>query len=126
MKSWKRIRLRTKRRKMRNRNRVRGDAARPRLTVYRSNRHIYAQIIDDVKGETLAASSSLLLERGGKLSARHPGNREAAKEVGLDLAARASEGAGGISEVRFDRGAYKYHGRVMALAEGAREGGLVF
>jgi len=107
---------------MRVRSRVRGTPERPRLSVFRSNRFIYAQVIDDQSGQTLAASSSLDLVRGGKLSAKYPGNREAAKEVGLDVAAKAKEN--GVKRVSFDRGPYKYHGRVQALAEGVREGGL--
>jgi large subunit ribosomal protein L18 len=124
MKQHKKIQLRTRRRAMRIRKKVRGDESRPRLSVFRSNRHIYAQLVDDVTGRTLASSSSLDLTRGGKLSAGYPGNRDAAKQVGLDIAERAK--AAGIESVRMDRGPYKFHGRVMALAEGAREGGLVF
>jgi large subunit ribosomal protein L18 len=124
MKTWKKIANRTERRTQRVRGRVRGTQERPRLTVFRSNRYIYAQLVDDVAGRTLAASSSLALTKEGKLSAKYPGNRDAAKEVGLDLAGRAKDQ--GVSTVCFDRGAYKYHGRLKALAEGAREGGLVF
>lgn len=124
MKKWKKIRERTRRRTYRSRKRVRGEPDRPRLCVFRSNRYIYGQIIDDTAGRTLAASSSLILSRAGKLEEKLAGNREGAKQVGLDLAARA--GDLGIKEVRLDRGPYKYHGRIQALAEGAREGGLVF
>jgi large subunit ribosomal protein L18 len=92
--------------------------------VFRSNRYLYAQIIDDSTGQTLAASSSLKLVQTGALAASYPANREAAKEVGLDIAAQAKEK--GVEIVCFDRGSYKYHGRVLALAEGAREGGLKF
>ena len=109
---------------MRTRTRVRGTAERPRLTVFRSNRFIYAQVIDDEAGRTLACSSSLDIARAGNLTAKYAGNRDAAKEVGLDVAAKAKES--GVSVVCFDRGSYKYHGRVQALAEGAREGGLSF
>ena len=124
MKSWKRIQARTRRRKLRVRNQVRGTTDRPRLSVFRSSRYIYGQIIDDVSGCTLVATSSLALARAGQLSASYAGNRDAAKEVGLDLAAKAKERE--ITQIRFDRGPYKFHGRVQALAEGAREGGLVF
>jgi large subunit ribosomal protein L18 len=109
---------------MRVRKRVRGEPERPRLSVFRSNRFIYAQIIDDAGGRTLFSSSSLLMRRKGELEAKSPGNREAAREVGLELARRAKEH--GVERVRFDRGPYKYHGRVRALADGAREGGLEF
>ncbi len=124
MKYARKIRARTRRRKFRIRNRVRGTAERPRLSVFRSHRYIYGQLIDDIGGRTLAASSSLALAHAGKVAAGRTGNRDAAKQVGLDLAARAQEQD--IKAVRFDRGPYKYHGRVQALAEGAREGGLVF
>jgi large subunit ribosomal protein L18 len=123
MKSWKRIQERTRRRRFRNRNRVRGTSDRPRLSVFRSNKFIYAQIIDDEAGKTLAQSSSRDLAAGGKLGETSPGNRDAAKQVGLTIAGLAKDQ--GIEAVRFDRGPYKYHGRVQALAEGAREGGLV-
>jgi large subunit ribosomal protein L18 len=124
MKSWKKVKERKRRRAMRVRRRVRGTAEQPRLSVFRSNRYVYAQIIDDASGRTLAASSSLVLARNGALADGHAGNRDAAKAVGLDLAAKAKES--GVARVCFDRGPYKYHGRVLALAEGAREGGLVF
>lgn len=99
------------RRRARVRRKIRGTPERPRLSVYRSNKHIYAQLIDDVKGETLVAAS------GGAGIA-------AAGEVGKILAGKAL--GLGIEKVVFDRGGYKYHGRVKALAEGAREGGLEF
>ncbi len=124
MKKWKKTAERTRRRRMRNRKKVRGTPDRPRLSVFRSSRYIYAQIIDDLHGETLAASSSLMLERAKGLSAKCGGNCDAAREVGLDIAAKAKEK--GLTEVRLDRGPYKYHGRVKALSDGAREGGLVF
>ncbi len=101
------------RRHLRVRKRVTGSAERPRLAVYRSNRHIYAQLIDDRAGQTLASATDLGLI--GQKS-------ELAKQVGKTLAARA-KGAG-IDRVVFDRGGRLYHGRVRALAEGAREGGL--
>lgn len=93
---------------------------RLRLAVYRSLNHIYAQIIDDVGGKTLAAASSL--DKSIKL--KNGGNKEAAQKVGLELAKKAVKL--GIAEVAFDRGSYAYHGRVRMLAEGAREGGLKF
>lgn len=105
-------------RHVRIRKRVEGTAARPRLAVFRSLKHIHAQLIDDTTGTTLAAASSV--EKG--LSAK--GNAEGAKAVGQALAERAK--AKGITSVVFDRGGFRYHGRVAALAEGARDGGLEF
>jgi large subunit ribosomal protein L18 len=101
------------------RGKISGTAERPRLAVYRSNANIYAQIIDDVNGVTLAAASSTEKGFDGIGS-----NKEAAKKVGQTVAERAK--AKGIEEVVFDRGGYVYTGRVQALAEGAREGGLKF
>ena len=101
------------------RAKISGTAARPRLNVFRSNANIYAQIIDDVNGVTLVSANTLEKEFEGAT-----GNAEAAKKVGLVLAERAK--AKGIEAVVFDRGGYIYHGRVAALAEGAREGGLKF
>ena len=96
--------------------------SRPRLSIFRSSKHIYAQVIDDVKGLTLAAASSMekTLRDGGKTGA----NIDAAKAVGKLVAERATEK--GIKEVVFDRGRFLYHGRVKALADAAREGGLSF
>jgi large subunit ribosomal protein L18 len=124
MKKWKKITHRTRRRSLRVRSKVKGGSDRPRLSVFRSNRYIYAQIIDDESGRTLATSSSFLLAKAGELTAKCPGNRDAAKQVGMDIASRAK--SNGVTRVCFDRGPYKYHGRVQALAEGAREGGLEF
>ena len=95
---------------------------RPRLSVFRSSKHIYAQVIDDLKGETIASASSLekTLREGGATGA----NVDAAKAVGKLVAERAVKH--GIKEVVFDRGAYLYHGRIKALADAAREGGLSF
>ncbi|MBP1543303.1 MAG: 50S ribosomal protein L18 [Oscillospiraceae bacterium] len=107
------------RRHKRVRAKINGTAECPRLNVFRSSQHIYAQIIDDVKGVTLAAASST--EKGFE---GFGGNVEAAKKVGLMIAEKAK--AAGITDVVFDRGGYVYHGRVAALAEGAREGGLNF
>ena len=107
------------RRHTRVRGKITGTVQRPRLNVYRSLNHIYAQIIDDVKGVTLVAASSVEKDFG-----MAGGNKEAAKKVGELIAKRAAEK--GITEVVFDRGGYVYHGRVKELAEGAREGGLKF
>ena len=101
------------------RAKVFGTPERPRLNVFRSEKNIYAQIIDDVNGVTLVSANTLEKEFEGAT-----GNCEAAKKVGTVLAERAK--AKGIEEVVFDRGGYVYHGRVAALAEGAREGGLQF
>ncbi len=101
------------------RAKISGTAARPRLAVYRSLNNISAQIIDDVAGVTLASASSL-----EKAFEGNGGNKEAAKKVGAMIAERAA--AKGITEVVFDRGGYVYHGRVLELAEGAREAGLKF
>ena len=106
-------------RHLRVRNHVAGTAQRPRLNVFRSLAHIYAQIIDDDKGMTLAAASSLDKDFQGK-----GGNIAAAKAVGAAIAKKALEK--GITEVVFDRGGYIYHGRVAALAQAARDGGLKF
>ena len=101
------------------RAKISGTAERPRLSVFRSEANIYAQIIDDVAGNTLVAASSV--EKGFE---GNGGNIEAAKKVGAMVAERALQK--GIEEIVFDRGGYVYHGRVAALAEGAREGGLKF
>jgi large subunit ribosomal protein L18 len=95
---------------------------RPRLSVFRSSEQIYAQIIDDEKGVTLVSASTL--EKGNRESLKTGANKEAAQIVGKQIAERAV--AKGIKEVVFDRGSYLYHGRVKALADGAREGGLEF
>ena len=100
------------------RHKVKGDQARPRLAVYRSLKHIYAQVIDDRQGHTLAAASSS--EKNSAVKAG--GNLAGAKEIGRLLAERAKEK--GINKVVFDRGGYLYHGRVKALADAAREAGL--
>lgn len=110
------------RRHKRVRKKVFGTPERPRLCVFRSNKHIYAQIIDDTIGHTLVSASTIDPELREKL--QKTWNKEAAREVGKLIAKRALEK--GIKKVVFDRGGYKYHGRVKELAEGAREGGLVF
>ncbi len=106
-------------RHIRVRSKINGTAERPRLSVYRSNANISAQIIDDVNGVTLVSASTLEASFEGIGS-----NKEAAKKIGEIVAARALEK--GITEVVFDRGGYIYHGRVSELAAGAREGGLKF
>jgi large subunit ribosomal protein L18 len=110
--------LRRSRRKTGIRKRILGTAEQPRLTVFRSNRHMYAQVIDDLAGKTLASASTEL----GKT--KNAGNVAAAGEVGKVIAEKAK--AAGVEVVSFDRNGYKYHGRVKALADAAREGGLKF
>jgi large subunit ribosomal protein L18 len=102
------------------RSKLSGTAARPRLNVYRSNKHIYAQLIDDVNGVTLASASTLDKE----VSVESASNSDAAVKIGELVAKRAVEK--GITSVVFDRGGYLYHGRVKALADAARENGLEF
>ena len=101
------------------RAKISGTAERPRLNVFRSAKHIYAQVIDDVKGVTLASASTV-----EKDFDQYGGNKDAARAIGKKVAERALEK--GISEVVFDRSGYIYHGRIKELAEGAREGGLKF
>ena len=113
----------TERRRARVRRAVKaGGRGRPRLSVFRSSKHIYAQVIDDLKGETLASASSL--EKAMRESGNTGANIDAAKAVGKLLAERAVKN--GVTEVVFDRGGYLYHGRVKALADAARESGLSF
>jgi large subunit ribosomal protein L18 len=119
--------LSTKDKELRRKQRVRASlrrkaAGRPRLSVFRSSKHIYVQVIDDVDGRTVAAASSVDKELKSKL--KSGADVAAAGEVGKLIAARAK--AAGVSDVVFDRGAYLYHGRVKALADAAREGGLSF
>ena len=104
------------------RNRFAGTAERPRLAVFRSNNHMYAQIIDDTVGHTLVAASTV--EKAVKEELQYPDNVEAAAYIGTLIAKRALEK--GISTVVFDRGGFVYHGKVKALADAAREAGLVF
>jgi large subunit ribosomal protein L18 len=108
-------RLARSRRHGRVRKRVTGTAERPRLAVFRSSKHIYAQVIDDSTGRTMAAASSLEADLPKD-------NKEAARGVGHRIAAKAKDA--GVTRVTFDRGGYKYHGRVQAVADGAREKGL--
>lgn len=102
------------------RNKIAGTTERPRLSVFRSNKYIYAQLIDDLTGHTLAAASSSTLEKDGATE----GKTSISHQVGQELASKAQEK--GISQVVFDRSGYLYHGRVKSLAEGAREAGLKF
>jgi large subunit ribosomal protein L18 len=106
-------------RKIRTRRKILGTAERPRLTVYRSSKHIYAQLVDDVKSHTLAAASTLA-GKGGKKAA----TVETAKQVGKQIGEKAK--ALKVQSVVFDRGAFPYHGQIKAVAEGAREAGLQF
>lgn len=109
-------------RHLRVRKKIQGSTERPRLNVFRSSKHIYAQIIDDVQGTTIVSASTL--DNGLKGSIENGGNVEAARKVGQLIAERAKEK--GIEGVIFDRGGYLYHGRVQALADAARESGLDF
>ena len=106
-----------------NIDRVGVRETRPRLSIFRSGKQIYAQVIDDIKGVTLAAASTLELEMKEKLK-KGGANTQAAAEVGKLVAQRAKKA--GVEKVVFDRGRFLYHGRVKALADGAREGGLLF
>ena len=110
------------RRQERIRKKVAGTTERPRLCVYRSLNNVYAQIIDDTKGVTLAAASTL--DKDIKGTEGHKGNAGAAKKVGQLIARKAADA--GIKQVVFDRSGYRYHGSIKALAEGSREGGLEF
>ncbi len=118
----KRDRTPLEKRHRRVRKKLIGSPERPRLAVYRSNRHIYAQVIDDVSGRTLAAASTV--EPDIRSQQAYGGNKAAATIVGRVVAERAKQA--GIDKVCFDRRSYKYHGRVQALAEAAREAGLQF
>ena len=110
------------RRKYSIRKTLAGSPERPRLSVFRSDKHIYSQIIDDLDGRTLVAASSAQTDVRGEL--KNGGNLEAAKRVGKAIATKAV--AAGIKAVAFDRGGRRYHGRIKALADAAREGGLSF
>ncbi|MBL8031541.1 MAG: 50S ribosomal protein L18 [Candidatus Doudnabacteria bacterium] len=111
------IHVRRNRRRVRVRSRVSGTAERPRLSVFRSSKHIYAQIVDDVTGKTLAQASSSTSKVAGKKT-------DKSVSVGAEVAKKAK--TAGVTKVVFDRGGYKYHGRVKALADAAREAGLEF
>ncbi len=110
------------RRRFRVRKDIRGTAERPRLSVFRTHKHIYAQLIDDTTGRTLASASSLDKQLRDDLG--FGGNRQAAEVIGRAVAERAQ--AAGVKKVCFDRGAFRYHGRVAALADAARAAGLEF
>ena len=110
------------RRGFRVRKRTRGTAARPRLSVFRSHKHIYVQVIDDMAGRTLAAASTVEKDLAGEV--KFGGNKAAAQTVGKAIAERLI--AAGVKKVAFDRGACQYHGRVAALADAARAAGLEF
>lgn len=117
-----RIKRAAQRRKYHVRKKVSGTAERPRLSVFRSNRHVYAQVVDDIAGVTLASASTKSKNLRDKVP--YGGNKKAAEIVGEAIAKEAL--AVGIKRVCFDRGSYKYHGRVKALADAARKAGLVF
>ena len=123
MKAAQRKTVRRLRRKRRVRKKVTGTPERPRLTVFRSHKNIYAQIIDDLLGGTLVAASTMEKPLRKKLADKC-GNTAAAEQIGADLAVKAREA--GIKKVAFDRNGYAYHGRIRALAEAARKGGLEF
>lgn len=120
MKAQKRLAATRLRKRHRVRKKVRGTAERPRLTVFRSSKHIYAQLIDDDAGKTLAAFSSAAKDVG----VEYGGNVKAATAVGAKLADVAKKA--GVTQVAFDRGHYKYHGRIKALADAVRAGGIQF
>jgi large subunit ribosomal protein L18 len=122
MRHEKQIGRQRQRRGFRVRNRLKHDATRPRLSIFRSHKNFFAQIIDDGQGRTLASASTL--DKPLRDELRYGGNKAAAAAVGKAIAQRALEA--GIKEVVFDRREYKYHGRVAALADAAREAGLVF
>jgi large subunit ribosomal protein L18 len=106
------------------RRKMQGSAERPRLNVYRSLNHIYAQVIDDLNGVTIVSASSVEGKKGDKKAKATGGNVAAAKAIGKTIAQRAKEK--GVKKVVFDRGGYLYHGRIKALADAAREAGLEF
>jgi large subunit ribosomal protein L18 len=114
------IESRRQRRRWRVRKKLPGDAVRPRLCIHRSNKHMSCQIIDDVTGRTVVAASTQDEQLRGQISKK--GNKEAAVAVGKAIAQKAL--AAGVQQVRFDRGHYRYHGRIAALADAAREAGL--
>ncbi len=120
MKPHKKVRLRKTRRAFRSRNRIRAAGTRPRLSVHRSDNHISAQIIDDEKQQTLVFATTI----GKNAELKNGGNVTGAKAVGKKIAELAI--AKGLKQVAFDRGAFRYHGRIKALAEAAREAGLEF
>ena len=120
MKREKQIGKQRRRRRLRVRNRIKRDSTRPRLSVFRSHKHLYAQVIDDEAGRTLVAASTTQPPVRGEV--KYGGNRDAAAAVGKAIAQQALDA--GIKQVAFDRREYKYHGRIAALADAAREAGL--
>ncbi len=122
MKHEKTINRQRRRRRFRVRNRIKRDSTRPRLSICRSHKHVYAQIVDDGAGRTLVSASTNDKQLAGEVN--YGGNKDAAAMVGKAIAERAIEA--GIKQVAFDRREYKYHGRVAALADAAREAGLEF
>ena len=122
MKLSARIGLQRQNRRYRVRNRIRATTTRPRLTVFRSNKHIYVQVINDADGRTLVSASTV--EKEALTGGSSGGNKAAAEAIGKLIASRAIEK--GVKEVVFDRGQYRYHGRIAALADAARAGGLEF
>ena len=118
MATQKRLEKRRRNRAFRVRKKVRGTAERPRVSVHRTLKHIYVQVVDDEAGHTLASTNSKALKLG------YGGNVDAAKQVGAEIGKIAKEK--GISEARFDRGPYRYHGRVKAIADAIREAGVKF
>lgn len=124
MRRAKKKRDRLRRRHRRVRRTLHGTAERPRMAVFRTNRQIYVQVIDDDRGHTLCATSSLQLARAGDMGEASGGNVTGATAVGKDIAEKAKEA--GITAVCFDRGGFRYHGRIKALADAAREAGLEF
>lgn len=122
MKYSKALNLRRWRRTNRVRKKLRGSADRPRLNVFRSNKHIYCQLIDDEAGKTIVSASTRDKDMSGNI--KFGGNIDAAKQVGSAIAEKAK--SAGIKQIRFDRGRYNYHGRVAEVANAAREAGLEF
>ena len=120
MKHEKQIGKQRRRRRLRVRNRIKRDSTRPRLSVFRSHKHLYAQVIDDEAGRTLIAASTTQQPVCGEI--KYGGNRDAAAAVGKAIAQQALDA--GIKQVAFDRREYRYHGRIAALADAAREAGL--
>ena len=120
MKHEKQVNRQRRRRRLRVRNRLKRDSTRPRLSVFRSHKHLYAQIVDDQQGRTLVAASTLEEQLRGQVA--YGGNCQAASVLGQAIAQRALEA--GIRQVALDRREYKYHGRVAALADAARDAGL--
>jgi large subunit ribosomal protein L18 len=121
MRHQKILNTRRQRRRFHTRSKIRGTPDRPRLTVYRSNKNIAVQVVDDEAGKTLVSASTRDSDLRGDIG--YGGNKAAAQKLGKAIAEKAL--AAGIKQVRFDRGHYKYHGRVAALADAAREAGLV-